>query len=223
MNVGSQKVSPRHGPFRGAEAPEGEEHQHAADRERLEHVPPPERPDEGRPERAEQDVGREAARHVDTHRRRSQARRKQRHDEQETRRKHQSPEEPRRDLIRQHQPVVVELGEAERKKVRSEQPDREQLTRADSVREVSRRDLHHRVHEGGRRAERPRLGKAQVGVGPDQRQEQADPAEHQRLHALAEDDERDAQDPGSRTTRRRRYGRIRVHLGVVVQPSSSKC
>jgi hypothetical protein len=84
--------------------------------------------------------------------------------------------------------------EREREQVDPEQPEDDEAARAEAVSDQPGRDLHQRVHQRRGGVERPGLREGEVQLVADQRQEQGDPADRQRLRALT-DHQHDRVDP----------------------------
>ncbi len=78
----------------------------------------------------------------------------------------------------------MQLREAEGQHAGTHEPEDEQPPCTEPVGEIPGGDLHQRVHELGRGGQRACLGKAELRVMPDQRQEKRDAARDHGLHAL---------------------------------------
>ncbi len=151
---------------------------------------PSERTDQDRAEQVHDDVGREAAGDEQSHRGRALGFGEVPGDEQHPWNEHERTEDAGDRLRDEHHRVGVRQREHDREGVRAEQSDAEQQLGAHPVGEDAGRHLHERIRERRDGRQQARLREAQSEVGADERQEQRDRPDRDRLRALRHDDER---------------------------------
>ena len=182
----------RHLPGRAIVAQEPERHEHGEPQHRRQddHPAPSERVDEQRPREIHHDVRREPASHEESESggppRLGEVPRDQDHAGDE----HERAEDAADGLSGEHPAEVGAEREGDGESVGAEDADGEDELRAHAIGDEPCGYLHERVRQGGDRGEQACLREAEVEFCPDQRQEQGDCADRNRLRGLCDHDER---------------------------------